>query len=264
VGQIPLECLTDHSLLFSEGFGFFGWPAAQRLKRFEDVCLSLVLLVLAAPLMLLIALAIRLTSRGPVFYRQKRVGKNEELFELVKFRSMEVDWGEGQARWAHVNDARVTPLGRWLRRFHLDELPQVYNVLRGDMSFIGPRPEQPEFVEVLKKVPYYSFRHCVSPGLTGWAQVNFGYACSLESSKEKLQYDLYYVKNLSLGLDLLIVLKTIRLLFRHPEHARHLSSPENLSGVLPFHPAEGGPVNVTTADPETGPVHLMGRAILKD
>jgi exopolysaccharide biosynthesis polyprenyl glycosylphosphotransferase len=254
VGQVPLECLTDHSLLFSEGFGFFGGPVVRRLKRFEDVCLSAVLLLLGAPLMLLVALAIRLTSRGPVFYRQKRVGKNEELFELVKFRSMEVQGGDRQARWAHVNDARVTPLGRWLRRFHLDELPQVYNVLRGDMSFIGPRPEQPEFVEVLKKIPYYSFRHCVSPGITGWAQVNYGYAGSLDSSKEKLQYDLYYVKNLSLALDLHIVLKTIRVLFHHPEHPRPVSWHEKLSGAVPLHPAERGHVKPTAADPETGPL----------
>jgi exopolysaccharide biosynthesis polyprenyl glycosylphosphotransferase len=241
-------------LLFSGGFGFFGWPVARRLKRFEDVCLSLVVLVLTAPLMLLVALAVKLTSRGPIFYRQKRVGKNEELFELVKFRSMEVDGGDRQARWAHVNDVRVTPVGRWLRRFHLDELPQVYNVLRGDMSFIGPRPEQPEFVELLKSIPYYSLRHCVSPGLTGWAQVNYGYAGCLDSSKEKLQYDLYYVKNLSFALDLLIVLRTIRVLFRHPEHAKPVSRHEKLPGVVPIHPAEPAHVNPTAVGGGRGPL----------
>jgi exopolysaccharide biosynthesis polyprenyl glycosylphosphotransferase len=227
-GQIPLECLTDHSLLFSDGFGFLRRPIVRRLKRLGDVFLSILVLVSGAPLMLLISLAIKLTSRGPVFFRQKRVGKNEELFELVKFRSMAVDGGEARARWADVNDPRITPVGRWLRRFHLDELPQVYNVLRGRMSFIGPRPEQPQFVELLKEVPYYTLRHCLLPGITGWAQVNYPYANCVDSSKDKLAYDLYYVKNVSFSLDVLIVLKTVRALLHPPIRTKSVETGERL------------------------------------
>jgi lipopolysaccharide/colanic/teichoic acid biosynthesis glycosyltransferase len=159
------------------------------------------------------ALAVKLTSPGPVLYRQKRVGRYGVLFDCYKFRTMRAD-AEAEAGpiWAGDDDPRITPVGRFLRRARLDEIPQLWNVLRGDMGFVGPRPERPEFVEWLsREVPYYHLRHIVRPGLTGWAQVRYQYGASLEESKEKLRYDLYYIKNISLSLDLLIVLHTIKI-----------------------------------------------------
>jgi len=212
LGQMPVEYLDDAHLAFSDGFELFSRPLARHLKRLMDVWLSLVLLVAAAPVMLLAAVAIKITSRGSVFFRQERVGEGERVFELIKFRSMYQQKRPGSERWAASNDSRITPVGRWLRRLHIDELPQAINILRGDMSFIGPRPEQPQLVDALReKIPYYSLRHSVRPGLTGWAQVHSGYADSVESSKEKLCYDLYYIRNHSFVLDLMIMLMTTKL-----------------------------------------------------
>jgi len=212
LGQMPVEYLDDAHLAFSDGFELFSRPLARHLKRLMDVWLSLVLLVAAAPVMLLAAVAIKITSRGSVFFRQERVGEGERVFELIKFRSMYQQKRPGSERWAASNDSRITPVGRWLRRLHIDELPQAINILRGDMSFIGPRPEQPQLVDALReKIPYYSLRHSVRPGLTGWAQVNAGYADSVESSKEKLCYDLHYIRNYSVALDLMIMLMTTKL-----------------------------------------------------
>jgi exopolysaccharide biosynthesis polyprenyl glycosylphosphotransferase len=213
VGQIPAEILTDGWLVFDGGFGSFEHPTTRRIKRLADIGGSLIVLLLGTPLMVLIGLVIKLTSAGPAFFRQVRIGMGDRPFELLKFRSMVAGHEHKSARWAADQDQRVTGVGRWLRRFHLDELPQVINVLRGEMSFVGPRPEQPELVEMLEaRIPYYSLRHYVPPGITGWAQVNFGYANSIKSSQEKFCYDLFYVWNLSVALDLLILFWTLRVL----------------------------------------------------
>jgi lipopolysaccharide/colanic/teichoic acid biosynthesis glycosyltransferase len=159
------------------------------------------------------ALAVKLTSPGPVLYRQKRVGRYGLVFDCYKFRTMRADAeAEGGPTWAGDGDPRITPVGRVLRRTRLDEIPQLWNVLRGDMGFVGPRPERPEFVEWLsREIPYYHLRHIIRPGITGWAQVRYQYGASLEESKEKLRYDLYYIKNISLSLDLLILLQTTKI-----------------------------------------------------
>jgi exopolysaccharide biosynthesis polyprenyl glycosylphosphotransferase len=186
----------------------------DRVQRLLDVTLSTGLLLLTLPLMLLTALAIKLESRGPVFYTQERVGKSGRSFMLRKFRSMSVHAeATGTPIWAAKNDPRVTKVGRFIRRTRIDELPQALNVLTGDMSFIGPRPERPHFVSRLAEIiPNYSDRACVKPGITGWAQVNYPYGASVEDARMKLAYDLYYIKNRSIVLDLLIVVSTIRVI----------------------------------------------------
>lgn len=165
------------------------------------------------PFVPLLALAIKLDSRGPVFYRQKRVGKNEKVFTVIKFRTMRVDAENGTAVWAQKQDDRITTLGRFLRKFRLDEVPQFFNVLTGKMALIGPRPERPEFVESLAdQIPFYNYRHLVRPGITGWAQVNYRYGNSVDDTLEKIQYDLYWIKNRSFWLDLKIILKSIKVI----------------------------------------------------
>jgi exopolysaccharide biosynthesis polyprenyl glycosylphosphotransferase len=181
----------------------------MRAKRLSDIIVSFFVLLISSPFWPIIALCIKINSRGPVFYAQKRVGQNESLFSLFKFRSMVDKAEKDEARWASEDDKRITLVGKILRKLHLDELPQFWNVIKGEMSLVGPRPERPEFVEELKKeIPYYSLRHFMKPGLTGWAQVNFPYASSLEDSQEKLEYDLYYISHMSLLFDLRIFLKT--------------------------------------------------------
>ena len=183
-------------------------------KRLLDAVLSTVALFILLPLMILVAVLIKLDSPGPVFYRQLRVGLQGVCYEILKFRSMHMDAEKEGARWATLNDARVTRVGRWMRRWRIDELPQLINVIKGDMSLVGPRPERPTYVQRLKEsIPYYDLRHTVRQGLTGWAQIRFRYASSEEDSHLKLQYDLYYVKNLSLRLDVRILLETIRVIF---------------------------------------------------
>ncbi|MBV1900387.1 MAG: sugar transferase, partial [Kordiimonadaceae bacterium] len=164
--------------------------------------------------MVFAGIVIKITSRGPIFYRQERVGRYGKPFNLLKFRSMKEDAeAEGQAEWAQENDPRVTLVGSLLRRTRIDELPQIVNVLKGHMSFVGPRPERPFFVDQLQKdVPFYRERHCLKPGITGWAQIQYPYGASFEDSKRKLEYDLYYIKNYSIFLDLLIILQTVRVL----------------------------------------------------
>ena len=209
-GKIRLDLLKPSWLIFSDGFrhGFL----RPFLKRSFDVLASLSILALAWPLMLGATIAIWLESggRGPIFYRQVRVGQNWRLFQVLKFRSMRVDAEkDGVARWAKKNDNRITRTGKLLRRTRIDELPQILNVLKGDMSFVGPRPERPEFVEKLAEtIPYYAERHRVKPGISGWAQVRYPYGATEQDALEKLQYDLYYVKNYSLFLDLLILFQT--------------------------------------------------------
>jgi len=181
------------------------------IKRFLDVILSLVLIVIILPLALLIAVLIKLTSAGPALYKQERVGKGHKSFMLYKFRTMVINH-EGPL-WTTEGDKRLTFIGKILRYAHLDEIPQLLNILKGDISFIGPRPERKELAELYSQLPYYEIRHIIKPGLTGWAQVNYKPSASLEEAFEKLQYDIYYIKNRSLVLDLLILIKTIRFLF---------------------------------------------------
>lgn len=210
-GRIAIDNLSPSYFIFQEGFG------KSRLllfsRRVVSLFASIVLLFLLSPILLVAALLIKIDSPGPVFYRQERVGKGGKIFRIIKFRSMRQDAeGEGGPRWATENDPRITRLGRILRISRLDEVPQVINVLKGDLNLVGPRPERPAFVEQLEKaIPYYSIRHTVRPGLTGWAQVEFAYCGTIEESKEKLQYDLFYIKNMSVKLDLLVLFKTVKI-----------------------------------------------------
>jgi exopolysaccharide biosynthesis polyprenyl glycosylphosphotransferase len=207
-GKLWLEAVDPERLAFASGFRIT--PAYLSVKRWVDVACALLVGLVAAPLAALVALAIQLESPGPVLFRQERVGQFGRRFRLYKFRSMRADAESATGPvWARENDDRVTRLGRFLRRSHLDELPQVINVLRGDLSFVGPRPERPCFVDMLReRIPLYDLRHFVKPGVTGWAQVCFPYASSVEDSYEKLQFDLAYAKNVSLGLDLAILFRT--------------------------------------------------------
>ncbi len=214
-GKIPVHDLRPSWLIFSDGF--LSRMLFRRLKRAVDLVLSAVLLVLAAPVMAVVAVAIRFESRGPALFRQERMGRSGQPFVLLKFRSMCVDAERATGPvWAAENDPRITRVGRLIRKTRLDELPQLWNVLRGEMSFIGPRPERPPFVKSLQEVvPYYAQRLAVRPGITGWAQVRYPYGSSVEDALEKLQYDLYYIKNMSLFLDMLILLSTVHVvLFR--------------------------------------------------
>jgi len=218
-GEVPLESLKASWLIYGQGFAQGGLRSL--VKRSFDVVVSAIMLVLAIPLMFLTALAIRLESVGPVIYRQERVGLGGRRFMCLKFRSMRADAErDGIARWAERGDPRVTGVGRFIRKVRIDELPQLINVLRGEMSFVGPRPERPSFVRELKEsIPFYDVRHCVKPGVTGWAQVRYSYGASVEDARKKLQFDLYYVKNHSLFLDLLILVETVRVvLFREGAH----------------------------------------------
>jgi sugar transferase (PEP-CTERM system associated) len=209
-GKILVTELRPSWLIFSDGF--VKTARTEIIKRLFDVTLASVGLILAAPLMVLAAIAIKVESAGPVLYRQPRSGQNGCVFILNKFRSMRRDAEEGTGPvWAQRRDPRVTRVGALLRRMRLDELPQLFNVLLGHMSFIGPRPERPEFVHALQKeIPYYMKRLSMKPGITGWAQVKYGYGANVDDALEKLQYDLYYIKNLSLFLDLLILLNTVQ------------------------------------------------------
>lgn len=209
-GKIEVENLYPSWLVFGEGFRRS--TLFRLIRRAISVVISLIGLVVALPLFPLIVLAIRLDSEGPVFYTQTRVGKGGRLFKLVKFRTMRHDAEAANgAQWASNNDPRVTRVGRFLRFSRLDEIPQLWCVLKGDMAFVGPRPERPEFVEWLsREIPYYGVRHMVRPGLTGWAQVKYKYGSTVEDAREKLQYDLFYMKNASIGLDLLIMFQTIK------------------------------------------------------
>ena len=216
-GLVRLDLVTPSWLVFSDGFQHS--RLATALKRLLDLTASLFLVGVLWPIMGLAALAVWLESgfRGPVIYRQTRVGERGKPFEVLKFRSMKVDAeADGKARWATENDTRITAVGRFMRKSRIDELPQIFNVLKGDMSFVGPRPERPEFVAVLaSKYDYYAERHLVKPGITGWAQLSYPYGNSEEDALRKLEYDLYYIKNYSLFLDLLILLETVEVvLFR--------------------------------------------------
>lgn len=209
-GQVPIESLKVSWLIY--GHGFRQNVLRSIVKRCLDLIVSAALIVVATPLVLLAALLIFIEGGGPVFYLQERVGYRGRTFTVFKLRSMSKDAEkDGKAAWATVNDARVTRVGRLIRRSRIDELPQLLNVLKGEMSFVGPRPERPEFVAMLtEQIPFYAVRHSVKPGLTGWAQVRYSYGATVEQSVRKLEYDLYYVKNHTLLLDLVILLETVR------------------------------------------------------
>ena len=209
-GRVDLETVNPSWLIFSDGFSS-GQAVSRALKRLFDIAVSALVLLLTAPVILLFALLVRLDSKGPAFYRQTRVGLYGQPFDVIKLRSMRTDAEVNGAQWASENDPRVTRIGNFIRKTRIDELPQLWTVLKGEMSFVGPRPERPEFVADLEQhLPYYAERHMVKPGITGWAQINYPYGASIEDSRHKLEYDLYYAKNYSPFLDLLILLQTLR------------------------------------------------------
>lgn len=219
-GRVDLRSINPSWLIFSDGFS-----SARRLssyaKRLFDIAVAATLLLLTLPVMAVAAIAVRVESPGPVIYRQQRIGLYGAPFDILKFRSMREDAEVGgKAIWAEKNDPRVTRVGRVIRKLRIDELPQVWTVLKGEMSFVGPRPERPGFVDELsEKIRFYAERHVVKPGITGWAQINYPYGASLDDARQKLEYDLYYAKNYTPFLDLVIILQTIRVVL-FPEGAR--------------------------------------------
>jgi sugar transferase (PEP-CTERM system associated) len=219
-GRVDLDSLNPSWLIFSDGFS-----AGRRLssagKRAFDILVSAIILALFAPLILLAALVVKLESRGPAFFRQRRVGLYGQTFDILKLRSMREDAEVGgKAVWAQKDDPRITRVGAVIRKLRIDELPQAWTVLKGEMSFVGPRPERPQFVSDLEaRLPFYAERHVVKPGITGWAQINYPYGASIDDARQKLEYDLYYAKNYTPFLDLLILLQTVRVVL-FPEGAR--------------------------------------------
>jgi sugar transferase (PEP-CTERM system associated) len=211
-GRVSTQQMRPSRLVFSGDLG----PRKGSLfwHSLYSILIASLLLIILSPVMVLVAIAVKLTSPGPIFHRQVRVGLDGKPFTIYKFRSMYVD---AEARtgpvWATKDDPRITPVGKWIRRFRLDELPQLLNVIRSDMSLVGPRPERPEFVKSLaEKIPYYNYRHCVRPGITGWAQINYKYGDTMEDVIMKLEYDLYYIKNLAVSLDLFIIFHTAKVM----------------------------------------------------
>jgi sugar transferase (PEP-CTERM system associated) len=209
LGQIRLDSISAGWLIFGDGFGH-GWARAAVKRVFDIVCAS-ILIVVTLPIMVITGILILIESGGPMLYLQERVGLNGRLFNVVKFRSMRIDAEkDGTPRWASASDDRVTRVGRVIRKLRIDELPQLFGVLGGAMSLVGPRPERPFFVDKLtKEIPFFAVRQSVKPGVTGWAQVRYQYGASVEDAAEKLQYDLYYVKNHNLFLDIVILFETV-------------------------------------------------------
>jgi sugar transferase (PEP-CTERM system associated) len=218
-GRVDLDTVNPSWLIFSDGFSS-SRMLSSAVKRIFDITASLTLLVLTLPIIALFAGLVKLDSKGPAFFRQTRVGLYGEPFTVIKLRSMRADAEKDGAKWAEENDPRITRLGRFIRKVRIDELPQTWSVLKGQMSFVGPRPEVPTFVESLEEViPFYGERHMVKPGITGWAQINYPYGASVEDSRCKLEYDLYYAKNYTPFLDFVILLQTLRVIL-WPEGAR--------------------------------------------
>tara|TARA_R110000782_G_scaffold117364_1_gene207525 strand:- start:26826 stop:28214 length:1389 start_codon:yes stop_codon:yes gene_type:complete len=219
-GRVDLDSVNPSWLIFSDGFSA-GRRISSMSKRLFDVLASALLLALTFPIIALFALLVKLDSKGPAFYRQQRVGLYGQEFWLIKLRTMRIDAEvDGKAQWAEKDDPRITRLGYWLRKLRIDELPQCWTVLKGDMSFVGPRPERKQFIEGLEKeLRYYAERHMVKPGITGWAQINYPYGASLEDARHKLEYDLYYAKNYTPFLDFLILIQTVRVIL-WPDGAR--------------------------------------------
>ena len=209
-GRVDLDTVNPSWLIFSDGFSS-GRMVSSAAKRTFDIVASGLLLILTLPVIALFALLVKLDSKGPAFFRQTRVGLFGQPFDVIKLRSMTADAEKDGQKWAEKNDVRVTRIGKFIRKVRIDELPQTWSVLKGEMSFVGPRPEVPKFVADLDdKLPYYAERHMVKPGITGWAQINYPYGASIEDSRHKLEYDLYYAKNYTPFLDLLILLQTLR------------------------------------------------------
>jgi len=212
-GKLYLDGLRPSSFIYSEGFRLK--PSQQIARRLVSTITAAIGLLLFLPLFPFVVLMVRLSSPGPIFFRQTRVGMGGRPFTVYKFRTMRTDAEASGAKWAQLNDPRATKTGNFMRKVRLDEVPQLWNVLTGDMGFVGPRPERPEFVpELAEKIPYFELRHMIRPGLTGWAQVRYGYGATIEQAREKLEYDLYYIKHMSLGLDLLIMFETIKTIVR--------------------------------------------------
>lgn len=212
-GKIPSSLLDNNELLFRQNFEILAGGVNLTLKRVADVILSIFLLLTLSPFMFLVAITIKLDSPGAIFYSQIRTGLHGQTFKVYKFRSMYQDAEKQGAKWAEERDSRITNVGHWIRLFRIDELPQIWNVIRGEMSLIGPRPERPEFDLKLKQViPYYELRYSVKPGITGWAQVMYPYGASIKDAAEKLSYDLYYIKNYSWWLEIKIFVKTIQVI----------------------------------------------------
>jgi sugar transferase (PEP-CTERM system associated) len=210
-GRVPTKGLQPSDLIFTAGLG--PHPSNVRFQAVYSVLVAAILLLIAAPIMVVVGILVKLTSPGPMLYGQTRMGLDDKPFTVYKFRSMRQD---AEARtgavWASKNDPRITPIGKWLRKLRLDELPQLFNVLRGDMSIVGPRPERPEFTRTLsQKIPFYRQRTCVKPGVTGWAQINHKYGDTIEDTIAKLEYDLYYIKHISFSLDMYIVFSTVKI-----------------------------------------------------
>lgn len=211
--KVPIEAVNE--AWFLENLSCSEKRVEEMVKRLFDIVFSFFGFIITVVLFLFVALAIKLDSSGSILYTQKRIGKDGKIFKLYKFRTMIKNAEQDGPQWAQPNDPRVTKTGKVLRKLYLDEFPQFYNILKGDISFVGPRPERPEFVEKLKEeIPYYDIRHLIKPGFTGWAQINYHYGASVEEAKEKLQYDLYYIKNRNFFMDLGIILKTVRIIFR--------------------------------------------------
>lgn len=212
-GKLHLDSLRPSSFIYSEGFRVK--PSQQIARRLVSTLTAAFGLLLFLPFFPFVVLLVRLSSSGPIFFRQTRVGLAGQNFTVFKFRTMRTDAEAAGAKWATKNDPRVTKVGMFMRKTRLDEVPQLWNVLRGDMGFVGPRPERPEFVPMLvEKIPYFELRHMIRPGLTGWAQVRFGYGATMAEAREKLEFDLYYIKHMSLGLDLLIMFETVKTILR--------------------------------------------------
>jgi sugar transferase (PEP-CTERM system associated) len=212
-GKLYLDTLNPSSFIYAEGFRVK--PSQQIARRIVSTLTAATGLILFLPFLPFVILAVRLSSPGPIFFSQTRVGMGGRNFKVHKFRTMRTDAEATGAKWATKNDPRVTKIGMFMRKTRLDEVPQLWNVLIGDMGFVGPRPERPEFVPMLaEKIPYFDLRHMIRPGLTGWAQVRFGYGATFEQNREKLEFDLYYIKHMTLGLDLLIMFETIKTIIR--------------------------------------------------
>jgi sugar transferase (PEP-CTERM system associated) len=212
-GKIQLDGLRPSNFLYSDGFRLHA--SQQFTRQVVSILAAAFGLLVFLPFFPFVVLAVKVSSKGPVFFRQKRVGMGGRVFEVIKFRTMRTDAEADGAKWATKNDPRVTKVGMFLRKTRIDEVPQLWNVLRGDMGFVGPRPERPEFVAWLsEELPFYYLRTLIRPGLTGWAQVRYGYGATLAETKEKLEYDLYYIKHMSLGLDLLIMFETVKTILR--------------------------------------------------
>jgi sugar transferase (PEP-CTERM system associated) len=212
-GKLHLDGLHPSSFIYSEGFRLK--PSQQIARRIVSTLTAAVGLLLFLPFFPFVLLMVRFSSPGPIFFRQTRVGLGGKTFTVYKFRTMRTDAEVAGAKWATKNDPRVTRVGMFMRKIRLDEVPQLWNVLRGDMGFVGPRPERPEFVPWLtEQIPYFNLRHMIRPGLTGWAQVRYGYGATLAESREKLEFDLYYIKHMTLGLDLLIMFETVKTILR--------------------------------------------------